>query len=570
MAKYDNNTLWHSGAHILAAAIRKLYPKAIFGVGPPVENGFYYDIDNISIKEEDFSKIEEEIKKIVKENLKFERIEVTEAEAKKIFANDKYKIELIKDHKGEKLTIYKLGDFIDLCRGPHVRYSKEVKFIKLTKLAGAYWKADSKNTMLTRIYGIAFETKEEMDSYFKRLEEAEKRDHRKIGAQLDLFSVQEQTGPGLPLFHPKGTVIFNTLRDFWESEHKKRGYVLVNTPNVYKLDLWKQSGHWDHYREHMFLTRYGDIDYGVKPMNCPGHLHIYNSTPKSYKDLPIRMGEMGIVYRCELPGTLSGLFRVVKITQDDAHIFCREDQVEDELKNVIDLILHMYSVFGFDDVHIELSTRPANSMGSDEIWESAESTLKKVLEDRKIKYKLNPGDGAFYGPKIDFHIKDSLGRNWQCGTLQLDFQMPERFDLKYKGKDNKDHRPVMLHRVAYGSLERFLGILIEHYAGSFPAWLSPVQVRILSFTDRNIKAAEEIVKRLREENIRVDSDFNSETVEYKVRNAEMQKIPVIITIGDKEEKNKTLAVRRRDGKVKFGVKLEDFIKEIKKEIEDKK
>ena len=570
MAKYENETLWHSAAHIMAAAVKKLYPKARFGIGPPVENGFYYDIDNISLKEEDLEKIEKEIKNIIKANLKFERKEVSLSEVKNIFKDEPYKLELIEDRKDQKLTIYKLGDFIDLCKGPHVKYSKEVKFIKLTKLAGAYWKADSNNPMLTRVYGIAFQKKEDLNNYFKLLEEAEKRDHRKLGTQLDLFSVHDETGPGLPLFHPKGTILFNLMRDYWEDIHKKAGYVLVNTPHVYKLNLWKQSGHWDNYRENMFLTEYGGDDFGVKPMNCPGHMYIYNSSSKSYRDFPIRMGEMGVVYRCELSGTLSGLFRVIKITQDDAHIFCREDQVESELKNVIELVFQIYKDFGFKDFHIELSTRPEKSIGSDEIWEMAESTLKKVLKSKKIDYQLNPGDGAFYGPKIDFHIKDALGRSWQCGTLQLDFSMPERFNLTYKGKDNKEHKPVMLHRTIFGSFERFMGILIEHFAGDFPTWLAPVQARVLSFTDRNIKYGEKIFEELEKAGIRVEKDFRSDTVQYKVREAELQKIPYIITVGDKEEESQTLAVRDRSGKVKFKVKAKDFIKQINKEIESKK
>ncbi|MBU3905303.1 MAG: threonine--tRNA ligase [Nanoarchaeota archaeon] len=395
-------------------------------------------------------------------------------------------------------------------------------------------------------------------------------DHRKIGKQLDLFSINEDAGPGLPLFHPKGTIILNILRDFWEEEHKKAGYVFVNTPNIYKSNTWQISGHWDYFKENMFITKKEDEEYAIKPMNCPGHMFIYKSSKKSYRDLPIRMGEMGTVYRNELSGNLTGLFRVVKITQDDAHIFCTENQVESEIIRIIDLTLSMYKVFGFKDVKIELSTKPEKAVGSNEIWEMAEGILKKVLEEKKMKYELNEGDGAFYGPKIDFHIKDSTGKTWQCGTIQLDFNLPERFNLKYAGEDNTEHQPIMIHRVIYGALERFFGILIEHYNGDFPTWLAPVQVRILSFTDRNIEYSKKISEGLKKFGIRVDEDYESNTMSSKVMDAELQKIPYIITCGDKEEEKETLAIRGRNGKVKFNVKPEDFIEQILEEIKEKK
>lgn len=598
-------TLRHSAAHILAQAIKELYPKAKLGIGPAIENGFYYDFDNLEIKAEEFEKIEKKMKEIIKRNLKFIKKEISAEEAKKLFKDEPYKLELIKDllKEKQKISVYWTGDnmgagsssrakndnmseqnidniireqklknknFVDLCSGPHVKYTKEIKHFKLLKIAGAYWKGDEKNKMLTRIYGTAFEKAEELKHHLHTLEEIEKRSHRKLGKKLDLFSVQEETGPGLPLFHPKGTIIFNLLRDYWEEMHKKAGYVLVNTPHVYKLGVWKQSGHWEHYKENMFLTKYNEEEFGVKPMNCPGHLYIYNYSSKSYRDLPIRMGEMGVVYRCELSGTLSGLFRVIKITQDDAHIFCRKDQVEEELKQVIDLTFEMYKTFGFKDVHTELSTRPEKSMGSDEVWKLAESTLEKVLKDKKIKYKINPGDGAFYGPKIDFHIKDVMGRSWQCGTLQLDFSMPERFNLEYTGEDNKKHRPVMLHRVVYGSLERFIGILIENYGGAFPVWLAPVQVKVISFTDDFIDYSKEIESKLAEASIRVEGDYKPETVQKKVRDAELEKVPFILVCGQKEKNAGTVAVRTRgEKKIKFGVKLDKFIKDLKKLIESK-
>ena len=394
-------------------------------------------------------------------------------------------------------------------------------------------------------------------------------DHRKIGKQLDLFSINDNAGPGLPLFHPKGTIMLNVIRDFWEEEHIKREYVFACTPHVYKVNTWITSGHWNHFKDNMFITKKDDEDYGVKPMNCPGHLYIYNASAKSYRDLPIRMAEMGVVYRNELSGNLTGLFRVVKVTQDDAHIFCTEEQMEKEIADIMDFTLFLYKTFGFDKVKIELSTKPEKAMGSDKQWEHSEDVLKRVLEKKKIKYELNEGEGAFYGPKIDFHIKDSMGRYWQCGTVQLDFNMPEKFRLRYKGEDNEEHQPVMIHRALLGSLERFLGILIEHYNGVFPIWLSPVQVKVLSFTDRNVEYSKKIAEEFRKNGLRVEEDYRSETTSHKVREAELQKIPYIIMCGDKEEKNITIAVRDRTGKVKFGVKAEDFVKQTLKQIQDK-
>jgi len=564
----DLEKLRHSASHILAQAVLELFPDVKLGIGPAIENGFYYDFDKKGgFSPEDLEKIEKRMKDIVKRDLKIERLEKSKAEAKKILKDQPYKLELLKELKVNP-TFYKQGDFIDLCAGPHVESTGKVKYFKLLKTAGAYWKGDSKNKMLQRIYGTAFYDKKELKQYLFMLEEAKKRDHKKIGEQLDLFSFHEE-GTGFPFFHPKGMIIYNELINFWKEIHTKQGYKEVKTPILLNKDLWVQSGHWDNYKEHMYITKIDGKEHAIKPMNCPGGMLIYKSKIRSYKELPLKLGELGLVHRHELSGTLNGLFRVRAFTQDDAHIYCTKDQLEEEIIKLIDLIDEVYKTFNLT-YELELSTRPEKSIGTDEMWENAESALESALKKKKLKYKLNPGDGAFYGPEIDFHIKDSLGRTWQCGTIQLDFSLPEKFELEYDGPDGQKHRPVMLHRVALGSIERFIGILIEHYAGKFPLWLSPVQVKIITVNDEVLDFAREVVEKLEQNNIRVELDSRQESISKKVRDAQTQKINYIVTIGKKEVENKTLAIRTRSGEVSFGIKLEDFIKELKEEIELKK
>jgi len=558
----------HSSSHLMAQAIKNLYPDVKFAIGPAVDEGFYYDIDlNKKLTPEDLVKIEQEMKKIVDENIKIERDEVSKKEALNLFNDNPYKQELIKEIKDEKISIYKQGNFIDFCRGPHVPSTGKLKAFKLTKLAGAYWRGDAKNKQLQRVYGISFPDKKQLNAYINLLEEAEKRDHRKLGKELNLFSMHDE-GPGFPFFHPKGTVIINILKDFWRKEHAKAGYTEVITPMILNRKLWEQSGHWDHYKENMYFTKIDGQDYAIKPMNCPGGILIYKTKIRSYRELPMRMGEMGTVHRHELSGVLAGLFRVRCFTQDDAHIYMTEKQIKDEIIGVINLTDHFYKTFGFG-YKVELSTKPDNAMGSDEIWEKATNGLKAALDAKKIKYKINEGDGAFYGPKIDFHLKDCLGRTWQCGTIQLDFAMPEKFDLTYEGKDGKKHRPIMIHRVIYGSIERFLGILIENYAGKFPLWLAPTQTVILNINDSHIPYGEKIKQELEKSNIRVETDFRTETMPKKVREAQLKKIPLILTVGDKEKENNTIAVRTLNGKVYFNIKPEDLIKKMQEIIDNK-
>jgi len=567
-SKEGKEAYWHSSSHILAAAVKKLYPNVHFGIGPSIDQGFYYDFDNLNITDEDLKEIENEIKKIIEGDIKFERKEISKKEAKKLFSNEKFKLELIDELEGDKVSVYKLGNFADLCKGPHIPSSGKIGVIELLKIAGAYWRGDSNNSMLQRIYGISFRTQRELDAFLDLRRKAEERDHRKIGQQLDLYSFHEEA-PGMVFLHPKGMIIWNELLKFWRQEHKKRGYKEVKTPVILSKVLWEQSGHWDHYKENMYFTKIDKTDYGIKPMNCSGGVLIYKNTIRSYKELPLRLAEIGLVHRHELSGVLSGLFRVRSFHQDDAHIFCTQNQIKDEIINVIEFVDYFYKMFGLDYI-VKLSTKPKDYMGSDEVWEFATNSLIDALKAKNIDYEIDEGGGVFYGPKIDFHIKDALGRTWQCATIQLDFQMPERFDLTYVGEDNKPHRVTMIHRVIYGALERFLGILVEHYGGAFPVWLSPIQIIVIPVADRNLKFAEDIKKKLEERSIRVEVDYSSNTVEYKVRNAELQKIPYILTVGDKEEKNKTIAVRTRDGKVNFDVKVEDFIKQILDEIENKK
>jgi threonyl-tRNA synthetase len=561
----------HTMSHVMAQAIKRLYKDAKFAIGPTIENGFYYDIDvDVPLNEEELKKIETEMKQIIKENLSLEKITMSSDEAIKYFEsqNQPYKVEIIKDIGDSSVTLYKQGEFVDLCRGPHLPSTGMVKNFKLLNVAGAYWRGDEKNKMLQRIYGTAFYKKEDLEGYLKMLEEAEKRDHRKLGPQLDLFSIHSDVAPGMVFFHPKGTTIRRELEKYWREEHKKANYVEVVTPMVMNEALWRQSGHWDHYRENMYFTEKENQMYAIKPMNCPGHIMIYKSQTKSYKDLPLRMCELGTVHRYERSGVVHGLFRTRAFTQDDAHIFCTQEQIEDEIKGVISLVDKTYKLFGFP-YKVELSTRPENSMGSDEIWEISTNALKNALDHVGLEYQINEGDGAFYGPKIDFHVRDSIGRTWQCATIQLDFLMPERFEISYVGPDNLEHRPVMIHRVIYGSIERFIGILIEHYAGAFPAWIAPIQVMLLPISDKHLKYSRNVLRMLDENGIRVEIDDKPRKISYKIREAQLQKIPYMLVIGDKEVENESVAVRLRSGKDLGDLKVDEFISRISEEIKSR-
>lgn len=569
--KEGKKAFWHTSAHIMAQAVKRLFPDVKLAIGPAIDNGFYYDFDtDRSFTPEDLDAIEAEMKKIVKEDLKLERFVLPRQEAIDYVAdqNETYKVELIEElPQDSEISFYKQGEFVDLCAGPHLPSTGRVKAFKLLSLAGAYWRGDEKNKMLQRIYGISFPKKSQLDEYLARLEEAKKRDHRKLGKELDLFSIHEE-GPGFPFFHPKGMVLRNILEDFWRLEHIKRGYEEIKTPIILNQDLWKRSGHWDHYQENMYFTKIDENDYAVKPMNCPGSMIVYKRKMHSYRDLPIRMAELGLVHRHELSGVLHGLMRVRCFTQDDAHIFMLPEQVKDEIVGVIDLVDYIYKQFGFN-YHVELSTRPENAMGSQEDWDMATNALREALEEKNMKYVINEGDGAFYGPKIDFHLEDSIGRTWQCGTIQLDFQMPERFDLTYIGPDGEKHRPVMLHRAIFGSLERFIGILIEHYAGAFPTWLAPVQVRLLSITDRSNEYIEKLTKEFEAAGIRVETDLRNEKIGYKIREARLQRIPYMLIVGDKEVENQQVSVRSRDEGDLGPMYVKDFLDKIQKEISKK-
>lgn len=566
------DALRHSASHILAQAVQRLYKGTKIAIGPAIANGFYYDFDSEhTFTPEDLEKIQVEMEKIIKENLPIERIEVSRDEAIKLFQGkgELYKVELINDlPENVVISLYKQGEFIDLCAGPHVTSTGRVKAIKLQSLAGAYWRGDEKRKMLQRIYGTAFEKKAELDAYLKMLEEAAKRDHRKLGRELDLFSIQDE-GPGFPFFHPKGMIIRNELENFWRKLHVKYGYREIKTPIILHQRLWQQSGHWDHYRENMYFTNIDGEGYAVKPMNCPGGILVYRTKHHSYRDLPLRTAELGLVHRHEISGALHGLMRVRSFTQDDAHIFMLPSQIKQEIRGVIELFNKVYSTFGLT-YHAELSTRPEKSMGSDDDWELATNALREALEDCGMEYKINEGDGAFYGPKIDFHLRDSIGRTWQCGTIQLDMQMPEKFDLTYIGEDGQKHRPVMIHRVAYGSIERFIGILIEHYAGAFPIWLAPVQVKILPITDRHVAYSREIEALMSDKDIRVEVDDRNEKIGYKIREAQMEKVPYILVVGDKELEAKSVAVRKR-GQGEIGTQqVGEFINNVLNEIIEKK
>ncbi|HJF93522.1 MAG TPA: threonine--tRNA ligase, partial [Lachnoclostridium phocaeense] len=538
----------HTTSHILAQAVKRLWPDTKCAIGPAIKDGFYYDFEfSFPFTTEHLADVEKEMKKIVKEALPLERSAVSREEALKLMEDrgEPYKVELIEElPEGEEISLYKQGEFVDLCAGPHVSNTSVVKAFKLQSVAGAYWHGDEHNQMLTRIYGTSFPKAAELDEYLAKIEEAKKRDHRKLGKELGLFAIMEE-GPGFPFFLPKGMVLKNLLIDYWRKLHTREGYVEISTPIILSRHLWENSGHWDHYKDNMYTTVIDDEDYAVKPMNCPGGMLVYKVEPRSYKDLPMRVGELGLVHRHEKSGQLHGLMRVRCFTQDDAHIFMTEDQVQDEIKGVARLIDEVYSKFGFK-YHVELSTRPEDSMGTDEEWEMATNALRGALESLGLNYVVNEGDGAFYGPKIDFHLEDSIGRTWQCGTIQLDFQMPQRFDLEYTGADGEKHRPIMIHRVAFGSIERFIGILIEHYAGKFPVWLSPVQVKILPVSEKFADYAEKVSDALKAAGVRVETDDRSEKLGYKIRSAQMEKVPYMLIVGEKEVEGECVSVRRRD------------------------
>ena len=562
--------LRHTGSHILAQALKRLYKNenVKLAIGPAIDNGFYYDIDmDRQLSESDLTDIEKEMKKIVKENLPLVRKEVSRDEALKLFEGlgESYKVELINDLPQDALiTLYTQGEFTDLCAGPHVASTGKVKALKLMSIAGAYWRGDEHNKMLQRIYGTAFEKQADLDAYLHMLEEAKKRDHRKLGKQLDLFSLHEE-GPGFPFFHPNGMIIRNELINYWREVHRRYGYQEIKTPMILNRQLWETSGHWAHYKDNMYFTKIDGEDYAVKPMNCPGGMLVYKTQQRSYRDLPLRLGELGLVHRHEKSGELHGLFRVRNFTQDDAHLFVTPEQAEKEIQHTIDLFDEVYSTFGLTYV-AELSTRPEDSMGSDEEWEAATNGLRKALEHRGLKYIVNEGDGAFYGPKIDFHLKDSIGRTWQCGTIQYDMQMPEKFDLTYVGEDGEKHRPIMLHRVVYGSIVRFIGILIENYAGAFPVWFAPVQARILPITDKHADYAYELKKKMFDLGLRVEVDARSEKIGYKIRESQVMKTPYTLVVGDQEVENGTAAVRKYGEKDSETMKVDDFIKYVQEKI----
>ncbi|WP_295252467.1 threonine--tRNA ligase [Veillonella sp.] len=566
------DTLRHSASHIMAQAIKRLWPDAQLAIGPAIENGFYYDIDMEHVLvPEDLAKIEAEMHKIVKANFSIEKEVLSRDEALKFFKekHENYKVELIEDLPADaEISTYRQGEFVDLCAGPHVASTGKVKAFKLQSLAGAYWRGDEKNKMLQRIYGTAFEKKEELDEYLHLLEEAARRDHRKLGKELGLFVLKEQ-GPGFPFFLPKGMALRNELENFWREVHHDFDYEEIRTPIILNRQLWEQSGHWFHYRENMYTTVIDDEDYAIKPMNCPGSILVYQNDLHSYRDFPMRMAELGLVHRHELSGALHGLFRVRSFTQDDAHVFMLPSQIKAELIKVIELFDRIYSQFGLT-YRVELSTKPDNAMGDDAIWESATNALREAIEEKQIPYQINEGDGAFYGPKLDFHIRDSIGRTWQCGTIQLDMNLPERFHMEYVGEDGQKHQPIMIHRACFGSMERFIGILIEHYAGAFPTWLAPVQVKILPISEKHVEYAEKLRKAFKKAYVRVELDDRNEKIGYKIRQAQMEKVPYMLVVGDKEEQEGTVAVRSRVEGEKGSVKWEDFLADILEEVKERK
>ncbi|MFN4196711.1 MAG: threonine--tRNA ligase [Caldimicrobium sp.] len=558
--------LRHTASHILAQAVKELFPEAKLGIGPAIEDGFYYDIAFVrSFNEEDLKAIEKKMKELIKKNIPIEREELSKEKAIELFTKlgETFKIELIQEIPDSKVSIYKQGNFIDLCRGPHLLSTGFVKNFKLLTVAGAYWKGDERNPMLWRIYGTAFFNEEDLNNYLTRLEEIKKRDHRKLGRELELFTIEEDIGPGLVLWLPKGAIVRKIIEDFWKEEHLKRNYQLVYTPHIALRELWKTSGHLDFYAENMFPPmELEDRTYQLKPMNCPFHIYIYNQKRRSYRELPIRFCELGTVYRYERSGVLHGLLRVRGFTQDDAHIYCRQDQLESELIEVLDLVIYFLQIFGFKEYQIFVSTRPEKFVGELEIWDKAEKALKTALEKKGLSYEIDPGEGVFYGPKIDLKIKDVLGRFWQCSTIQVDFNLPERFNLVYVGEDNQFHRPIMIHRALLGSLERFLGVLIEHYAGAFPFWLSPVQIKVLTLTDRNIPYAQSVYEQLKKAGFRVEKDFRSEKINYKIKMAQLEKVPYMIILGDKEEKTGTVSLRDRKGNTFQALSLSELIEKL--------
>ena len=564
--------LRHTTSHVMAQAVKRLYPNTKLAIGPSIADGFYYDMEfETPLTSDDFEKIEAEMKKIVKEDLKIERFTLPREKAIEFMKEkeEPYKVELIEDlPEGEEISFYQQGEFVDLCAGPHLMSTKEVgKAFKIMSLAGAYWRGDEHNQMLTRLYATAFAKKDELEAYITMMEEAKKRDHRKLGKELGLFMMHE-AGPGFPFFLPKGMVLKNTLLDYWREIHRKAGYVEISTPVILNRSLWETSGHWDHYKNNMYTTVIDGEDYAIKPMNCPGGVLVYASEPRSYRDLPLRMGELGLVHRHEKSGQLHGLMRVRCFTQDDAHIFMTPEQIKDEIKGVAGLINEVYSLFGFQ-YHVELSTRPEDSMGSDEDWEMATDALRSALDELQLPYVVNEGDGAFYGPKIDFHLVDCIGRTWQCGTIQLDFQLPQRFELEYIAADGEKHRPIMIHRVVFGSIERFIGILIEHFAGAFPTWLAPVQVKVLPISDKYMDYAQSVLNKLTEAGIRAEVDTRAEKIGYKIREAQTAKIPYMLVVGQKEEEENTVSVRSRAAGDEGARSLDTFIADILKEIETK-
>lgn len=562
----------HSTAHVMAQAVKKLYKNVQLAIGPTIKNGFYYDFDlDVSLTQDDLQKIEDKMDKIISKDLKFTRQEVSRKEALKLMSekNEYYKIELINDlDENEQIFLYTQGDFTDLCRGPHIPSTRFIKAFKLTSVAGAYWRGDEKNEMLQRIYGVAFATKKELEKYEKLVEEAKKRDHRKLGRELKLFEIMDE-GPGFPFFLPKGVVLKNILIDYWRKLHNEAGYVEIETPIMLNKDLWIRSGHWDHYKENMYTSMIDNKEFALKPMNCPGGMLVYKSETHSYRDLPLRVGELGRVHRHELSGALHGLMRVRAFTQDDAHIFMLPEQIKSEILGVVKLIDEVYGTLGFK-YNVELSTRPEDSMGSDEEWNMAENSLKEALNEGGLDYKINKGDGAFYGPKIDFHIEDSLGRSWQCGTIQLDFQLPQRFELEYVGKDGEKHRPIVIHRVIFGSIERFIGILIEHFAGKFPVWLSPIQVKVLPISDKFMDYSNEVMDKLRKAGIRCEIDARNEKTNYKIREARNERVPYMIIIGEKEKTRGDISLRSRKNGDEGSISLKEFIFRVQKENKDKK
>jgi len=565
------HTLRHTASHILAQAVKRLWPEAKLAIGPAIDKGFYYDIDmEHTLTPEDLGKIEKEMSRIVKENLPITKSVMPRQEAIEFFKakNEDYKVELIQDLPEDAvISCYSQGDFIDLCAGPHVASTGKVKAFKLQSIAGAYWRGDEKNKMLQRIYGTAFEKKEELDAYLHLLEEAAKRDHRKLGKELGLFVIKEE-GPGFPFFLPKGMALRNELENFWREVHHDFDYEEIRTPIILSKHLWETSGHWDHYRENMYTTIIDDEEYAIKPMNCPGGILVYQNEMHSYRDFPLRYAELGLVHRHELSGALHGLFRVRAFTQDDAHVFMLPDQMQTELMKVIELFDRIYSQFGLK-YHVELSTKPDNAMGDDAIWEAATEALRNAIEAKGIPYVINPGDGAFYGPKLDYHIEDSLGRTWQCGTIQLDMNLPERFQIEYIGEDGQKHRPIMIHRACFGSMERFIGILTEHYAGAFPTWMAPVQVKILPISEKHVEYAKELAKQMHRDYVRVEVDDRSEKIGYKIRQAQMAKVPYMLVVGDKEVEEGTVNVRKHGGDELGSVPFEEFFNSIKIEIKER-